>query len=82
MAYAQGRVIFDSDSHIMETLDWLERGASKDDAKLPGSLVDAQNAGAQFIAKVVGDAEGRRADPDADQALCGRSMRRRAIPPS
>lgn len=69
MAYAEGRVFYDSDSHIMETLDWLERGATKDEAKLLDPITNAENAGTKFIAKLIGEAEARRADPEATRKL-------------
>ena len=73
MAYAEGfekgRVYFDSDSHIMETLDWLESAASASEAKLLGSIESAENAGTNAIADVIGRAEARRADPDATRRL-------------
>ena len=69
MTYAQGRLYYDSDSHIMETLDWLESGATASEAKLLGDLAEAQNAGTNMIAKVVEQAQARRADPDATRKL-------------
>ncbi|MDD9934809.1 MAG: amidohydrolase family protein [Myxococcales bacterium] len=69
MTYAQGRLFYDSDSHIMETLDWLESGATAEEAKLLGTFANAQNAGAGVLSKVIADAEARRSDPEATAKL-------------
>ncbi|MFI5309051.1 MAG: amidohydrolase family protein [Polyangiales bacterium] len=69
MPYAQGRVYYDSDSHIMETLGWLGSFASAGEAKLLGSIADAKNAGGGMIAKAISAAEARRADPAATEKL-------------
>ena len=69
MAYAEGRLFYDSDSHVMETLDWLERAATADEARLLGSISDAKNAGPGLIEQAVSRAAARRADPAATAQL-------------
>jgi len=51
MAYAQGRVINDADSHIMESLDWLPSYA---DAKIRDRLISMRlEAGGSGAAKAI-----------------------------
>lgn len=69
MTYAQNLVCYDSDSHIMETLDWLESGATAAEAKLLGTILNAKNAGARKLSEVIGQAQARRADPEATRQL-------------
>ncbi len=62
MTYAAGRVCYDADSHILETLDWVSRFADPSiAARLPPlKLGAAGNATHSFIAK----AQARVADAD------------------
>ena len=67
MAYAQGRVMNDADSHIMESEDWL---ASYADAsvrdRLLGMRLEAGGAGA---AKAIAKARERQLDAEATAAI-------------
>lgn len=67
MAYAQGRVMNDADSHIMESEDWL---ASYADAgvreRLLGMRLEAGGAGA---AKAIANAQARQLDAEATAAI-------------
>jgi predicted TIM-barrel fold metal-dependent hydrolase len=65
--YAQGRVFYDADSHIMETLEWLHSHATEAEAPLLGQLSPA-NAGTG-VKKAIASAEARRSDPDATAKL-------------
>ena len=67
MTYAQGRLFYDADSHIMETLDWLHSHATAEEAPLLGRL-DPANAG-RGVKKAVARAAARRGDPDATAKL-------------
>jgi uncharacterized protein len=67
MTYAQGRVFYDADSHIMETLDWLHGHATAEEAPLLGELSPA-NAGLG-VRKAIEKAEARRRDPEATAKL-------------
>jgi len=67
MTYAQGRVFYDADSHIMETLDWLHGHATPEEAPLLGELSPA-NAGLG-VKKAIAIAEARRRDPEATAKL-------------
>jgi predicted TIM-barrel fold metal-dependent hydrolase len=69
MTYATGRTYYDSDSHIMETVDWLQSGATSAEAKLLGSITSAKNAGTDMIAQVIAAAEKRRASAEATAKL-------------
>ncbi|HSS10083.1 MAG TPA: amidohydrolase family protein [Acidimicrobiales bacterium] len=63
MAYAEGRVYYDADSHLMETSDWLTSYADPDVREL---LTPLQLGGAgQFAEEAVAVADRRRADPKA-----------------
>jgi uncharacterized protein len=65
--YAPGRVFYDADSHIMETLDWLHSHATPEEAPLLGELSPG-NAGLG-VKKAIASAEARRADPEATAKL-------------
>ena len=65
--YAQGRVFFDADSHIMETLDWLHSHATPAEAALIAPL-SPKNAGLG-VEKAIANAEARRSSPDATAEL-------------
>lgn len=65
--YARGRVFFDADSHIMETLDWLHSHATPAEAALIGPL-DPKNAG-PGVEKAIAKAEARRNSPEATAEL-------------
>ncbi|HEY2736117.1 MAG TPA: amidohydrolase family protein, partial [Polyangiales bacterium] len=67
MPYAQGRVFYDADSHIMETLDWLHSHATPAEAPLLGVLNPGN--GGVGVAKAIAKAETRRRDPEATQKL-------------
>ena len=63
MAYAAGRVINDADSHIMESLDWLERYA---DPAIRGGLKGMRlEAGGSGAEKAIAKALARQQDPVA-----------------
>jgi len=63
MPYAAGRVINDADSHIMESLDWLERYADPAiRGKLGGMRLEAGGSGAE---KAIARALARQQDPVA-----------------
>jgi predicted TIM-barrel fold metal-dependent hydrolase len=66
--YANGRRMFDADSHIMETVDWLSSYATVEQQDLIGPL--ATEKGGANIVKAIQAAEQRYADPEATQALC------------
>jgi len=67
MAYAQGRVINDADSHVMESLDWLSSHA---DASIRERLISMRlEAGGSGAAKAIARALERRKDPVATQAI-------------
>jgi uncharacterized protein len=60
MPYAQGRVINDADSHVMESLDWLSRHADpKIRDRLSGMRLEAGGSGAE---KAIARALARRED--------------------
>lgn len=65
--YARGRVYFDADSHIMETLDWLHSHASASEAALIGPL-SPKNAG-PGVEKAIAQAAARRSSPEATAEL-------------
>jgi predicted TIM-barrel fold metal-dependent hydrolase len=67
MTYAEGRTYYDSDSHLMETLDWLHEQATPDEAPL---LKRMGLGGAGLGVKALIDkALARRADPAATAQL-------------
>lgn len=65
--YARGRVYFDADSHIMETLDWLHSHATASEAALIGPL-SPKNAG-PGVEKAIAKAAERRGSPEATREL-------------
>jgi uncharacterized protein len=65
--YAQGRVFFDADSHIMETLDWLHSHATPSEAALIAPL-NPKNAGTG-VEKAIAKAAERRSSPEATAEL-------------
>lgn len=65
--YAQGRVFFDADSHIMETLDWLHSHATPSEAALIAPL-SPKNAGTG-VEKAIAKAQARRSSPEATAEL-------------
>lgn len=67
MSYAAGRRINDSDSHVMETLDWLTAWARPEQAHLISP--EATRKGGAGVEKAIAKAAARRADPAATQAL-------------
>ena len=66
-SYAQGRRIFDADSHIMETLDWLSSYATDEQQGLIKPL--ATERGGKGIYTAIKKAEARTQDPAATAAL-------------
>jgi predicted TIM-barrel fold metal-dependent hydrolase len=70
MPYAEGRVYYDSDSHIMEPIDWLTSCATEQEAKLIDRF-DPASAGAagDALVKLIERAERRIADPEATREL-------------
>ncbi len=67
MPYAQGRIYYDSDSHIMETLDWLSSYARPDQEGLIKPL-ETESGGAGVAARIAA-AQARRDDPEATAKL-------------
>ena len=67
MTYAQGGTFYDSDSHLMETEDWLHSHATAEEAALIGHL-NPGNAGLG-VHKAIAKAQARRADPEATAKL-------------
>ena len=67
MPYAEGRIYYDSDSHIMETLDWLTSYAKPEQEGLIKSL--ETNSGGAGVAQRINAAAARRADPKATAKL-------------
>ncbi len=65
--YAGGRKMYDADSHIMETLEWLSSYATPEQTGLVAPL--ATEKGGQFIEKAIARAEQRFADPAATAEL-------------
>lgn len=66
-SYAAGRKMYDSDSHVMETLTWLSEHASPEQRGLIGPLVTEK--GGAGVRKAIEQAEARRADPEATAQL-------------
>lgn len=66
-SYAGGRRIYDSDSHIMETLDWLSSYATQDQQGLIHPL--ATEKGGRGIYKAIKKAESRTQDAEATAQL-------------
>jgi predicted TIM-barrel fold metal-dependent hydrolase len=65
--YSQGRRIFDADSHLMETVDWLSSYAKPEQAGLIGPL--ATESGGAAVIETIAAAEARRADAEATARL-------------
>ena len=65
--YAQGRVFYDADSHIMETLDWLQSHATPSEAELIPPL-SPKNAGTG-VEKAINKAVARRASAEETAKL-------------
>jgi uncharacterized protein len=73
MSYAEGRIYYDADSHLMETSDWL---ASYADPGVRDRLRPLQLGGAGRLAEeAVAAAEARRGDPNAAAEAAGNVMR-------
>lgn len=67
MAYAQGRVMHDADSHIMESTDWLAAHAEPDILdQLIGMRLEAGGSGAE---KAIANALARQKDAEATAAI-------------
>jgi len=66
-SYANGRRMFDSDSHLMETLNWLSSYAKPEQAGLIGAL--ATESGGAKVIETIAAAEARRADAAATAKL-------------
>ncbi|MDY7104854.1 MAG: amidohydrolase family protein [Actinomycetota bacterium] len=62
MSYAEGRVIHDADSHIMEGLDWLHRHADQRTKGLLPDLEKVLGAGGAGASKAVAKGEQRIGD--------------------
>ena len=72
MAYAEGRVFYDADSHLMETSDWLEAYA---DPGIRDRIRPLYLGGAGKLAdQAVALAEARRGDAEAATELEGQLM--------
>lgn len=67
MTYAQGRTYYDSDSHLMETLDWLHQQATSDEARFIKNM--GLGAAGKGVHDLIARAEARRADDVATAAL-------------
>ena len=65
--YANGRRLFDADSHLMETVDWLTEYATPEQQGLIKPLA-TEKGGANIIA-LINAAAKRRADPEATRTL-------------
>src|SRR3712207_4065291 len=71
--YAEGRRIFDADSHVMELPGWLESYADED---LQGRLRPLYLGGAGALAEqAVAEAERRKGDEEAARSLEGALMK-------
>jgi uncharacterized protein len=66
-SYAEGRKMYDADSHVMETLTWLTDHATEAQRGLLKPL--ATEKGGAGVRKAIGAAEARRADPAATAKL-------------
>src|SRR4051794_23947562 len=64
MSYANGRIIHDADSHVMETRDWLAAFADSEYATQVQSLFGAASSP---IDTLVAEAKKRRTDSEAAQ---------------
>jgi len=67
MPYAEGRIYYDSDSHIMETLDWLTSYATPEQQGLIKPL--ETDSGGEGVLGRIDAAIARRADPEATKKL-------------
>lgn len=67
MPYAEGRIYYDSDSHIMETADWLTKYATPEQEGLLKPL--STEKGGKGVMKAIEAANKRRADPEATERL-------------
>jgi hypothetical protein len=65
--YTAGRKMYDSDSHVMETLTWLTDHAAPEQRGLIEPL--ATEKGGAGVRKAIAKAEARRADPEATREL-------------
>jgi uncharacterized protein len=65
MTYANGRVIHDADSHVMEPREWLEAFI---EPEFRGKLSPCLFEGQERIEKQVAQARARRSDPAADSS--------------
>ena len=75
MPYAEGRVFYDADSHLMETSDWLVRYA---DPEVRDRIRPLYLGGAGKLAdKAVAEAEARRGDEEASTKLEGQLLTRK-----
>ena len=63
MAYAEGRIFNDADSHIMETRDWLIAHADPDIRPKLHPL--AIGSGGRMVEKAIAHADQRHRDPAA-----------------
>jgi predicted TIM-barrel fold metal-dependent hydrolase len=63
MTYAQGRVVHDADSHVMETREWLEAFLAAEQAELGRGLLGKEN---NPIDRQIEAARKRKTDPEAD----------------
>ncbi len=66
-SYAGGRKIYDADSHVMETVNWLASYATKEQEGLIKPL--ATESGGKGIYKAIKNAEARTQDPEATAKL-------------
>ena len=63
MTYAAGRIIYDADSHVMETREWLEPFM---DADLKAKLRPLYGHKPNRIDKLLDQAKARKGNPDAE----------------
>ena len=66
-SYSKGRRMFDADSHLMETVNWLSSYAKPEQAGLIGPL--ASEAGGANLLSAIASAEARHADANATGKL-------------
>src|SRR5580658_8875562 len=65
MTYTAGRIVYDADSHVMETREWLEPFMD-DDLKKKLRPLYSRDPGR--IAKLLEQAKARKGDKDAEKA--------------
>ena len=65
MTYAQGREIYDADSHTMETGDWLAPYLDEDLLKSLGALYGDADTGNRIL-KIIQKSKDRKSNKDAD----------------